>query len=120
MKRRKTMAGHTPWREIRRKKHERIARQVVECWLEDCVDVTLDSVPDLSTIQLRLLLNQVEVGIMRGGEDDERGMAEVPPALAYRKQEERAAIEEQEFDRPCVEHGDPNCSCCPEEREADE
>lgn len=28
-----------------------------------------------------------------------------------RKSAKRAAIEEQEFDRPCVEHSDPKCRC---------
>jgi len=62
------MAGHTPWKEIRRKKHARIARQVVECWLEDCVDELLTPVPSISTEQLQLLLHQIEVGILRGDE----------------------------------------------------
>jgi hypothetical protein len=48
--------------------HEEIARQVVECWFEDCVDETLGPIPNLSPTQLRLLLNQIEVGVMRGGE----------------------------------------------------
>ena len=28
-----------------------------------------------------------------------------------RKSAKRFAIEEQEFDRPCVEHSDPTCRC---------
>ncbi len=45
-----------------------IARQVVECWFEDCVDELLGPIPNLSPEQLKLLLHQVEVGVMRGGE----------------------------------------------------
>lgn len=47
--------------------NEEIARQVLECWIEDCVD-ELQPVPNLSTIQTKLLLHQIEVGVMRGGE----------------------------------------------------
>ncbi|KKN92344.1 hypothetical protein LCGC14_0208350 [marine sediment metagenome] len=72
MKRRKIMAGHTPWREIKRKRddrHKEIARQVVECWLEDCVDETLGPIPSLSTVETKILLHHIEIGIMRGEED---------------------------------------------------
>jgi hypothetical protein len=47
--------------------NEEIARQVVECWIEDCVDELLP-VPDIDTPQLKLLLHQIAVGVMRGGE----------------------------------------------------
>jgi len=59
---------NTKFRVRRLPSYEEIARQVVECWFEDVVDETLGSIPDLSPTQLRLLLHQIEVGVMRGGE----------------------------------------------------
>ena len=41
-----------------------IAQQVVGCWIEDCAG----NMPALNYEQLELLLNHVEVGVMRGGE----------------------------------------------------
>ncbi len=60
------MAGHTPWKEIRRKKHERIARQAVEWWLKDCIATgrsTGDGIPDLNTNQTKQLLGQIQQAI---------------------------------------------------------
>ncbi len=62
------MAGHTPWREIKRKRHAIIAREVVECWLRDCVNETRSHVPNLSTAQMTILLRHIECGIHRGEE----------------------------------------------------
>ncbi len=43
---------------------EEIAQQVIACWIEDCGG----DPPPLTREQLALLLDHVEVGVMRGGE----------------------------------------------------
>ena len=53
-------------KETRRKRNERHAadaRQVVEYWLQACVDEVGPPVPSLSTAETRLLLNQIQVEI---------------------------------------------------------
>jgi hypothetical protein len=68
MKRRMNMAGSTPWKEIKRKRDERIARNTVESWLKDCLvrgRTDLEGgIPDLNTLQTELLLYQIE-GVVR-------------------------------------------------------
>ncbi len=48
------------------KRHQEIAQQVVECWLEDCEALSV-----LDTKQMELLLHHIEVGLMRGEEMNE-------------------------------------------------
>ena len=60
------------WRNIRRKRNVRIARETLERWLQDVVDETLGPITSLSTLETKLLLYQIEAGISRGGVYRER------------------------------------------------
>lgn len=62
------MSGHTPWKEIRRKSQERIARNRLELWLTDCLE-SGESIPDLNTFQTKILLSQIEEAAQDGGEE---------------------------------------------------